>query len=62
MPAQLFELLAQVCGRQVILFVDEYDVPLDKARQNGYYDQMLGTIRNLLSTVLNPTAVWSLQY
>lgn len=49
---RLFELLAQVCGRQVILFVDEYDVPLDKARQNGYYDQMLGTIRNLLSTVL----------
>ena len=49
---RLFELLAQVCGRQVILFVDEYDVPLDKARQNGYYDQMLGTIRNFLSTVL----------
>ena len=49
---RVFELLAQVCGRQVILFVDEYDVPLDKARQNGYYDQMLGTIRNLLSTVL----------
>ncbi len=32
-------------GRQVILLIDEYDVPLDKANAGGYYDQMISFMR-----------------
>lgn len=32
-------------GRQVILLIDEYDVPLDKANEKGYYDQMVTFLR-----------------
>lgn len=32
-------------GEQVILLIDEYDVPLDKAHVNGYYDQMVAFLR-----------------
>ncbi len=32
-------------GKQVILLIDEYDVPLDKANANGYYAQMISFIR-----------------
>lgn len=39
-------------GRKVILLVDEYDVPLDKAFQAGYYDDMANLIRNLPGNVL----------
>lgn len=35
-------------GKEVILIVDEYDVPLAKASDNGYYDEMLNVIRMLL--------------
>lgn len=35
-------------GRQVILLIDEYDVPLDKANAGGYYDQMVGLLRGFL--------------
>ena len=41
----LSQLLAKHYGRQVILLIDEYDVPLDKAFQNGYYDEMACTDR-----------------
>jgi len=36
----------------VILLIDEYDVPLDKAFQGGFYDKMLSLIRSMLSIVL----------
>lgn len=48
----LSALLAKHYGRQVILLIDEYDVPLDKAFQNGYYDEMVSLIRNLFGNVL----------
>lgn len=35
-------------GKDVILLVDEYDVPLAKASDNGYYDEMLEVIRSFL--------------
>ncbi len=35
-------------GQKVILLIDEYDVPFDKAFQSGYYDEMVSLIRNLL--------------
>ena len=34
-------------GRREILLIDEYDVPLAKAHEKGYYDQMVTLIRNL---------------
>ena len=36
----LSQLLAKHCGQKAILLVDEYDVPLDKAFQAGYYEEM----------------------
>ena len=36
----------------MILLIDEYDVPLAKARENGYYREMLEVIRGMLSTAL----------
>ncbi len=39
-------------GVRVILLIDEYDVPLAKAFANGYYEQMISFIRNLLGQVL----------
>ena len=38
--------------KPVILLIDEYDVPVAKASENGYYREMLDVIRNILSTVL----------
>lgn len=37
-------------GKQVILLIDEYDVPLAKASEYGYYGEMLDVIRSLMST------------
>ena len=48
----LSQLLAKHCGQKAILLVDEYDVPLDKAFQAGYYEEMVDLIRNLLGNVL----------
>ncbi len=39
-------------GMPVIVLIDEYDVPLDKAYQNGYYPQMVNLIRSVFSQVL----------
>ena len=39
-------------GRPAILLIDEYDVPINHAQQNGYYDEMIGFIRNLLGAAL----------
>ena len=48
----LSQLLSRHFGQKVILLIDEYDVPLDKAFQSGYYDEMLNLIRNLLGNAL----------
>lgn len=49
---RLSELLAKHYGTKVILLIDEYDLPLAKAFANGYYDQMVFLIRNLLEQAL----------
>lgn len=36
----------------MIVLIDEYDVPLAKANENGYYDQMVLLVRNLFENVL----------
>lgn len=43
----LSELLYKHYGQKVIILIDEYDVPLDKAFQNGYYKEMVSLIRGL---------------
>lgn len=48
----LTRLLHKHYGVPVIILIDEYDVPLDKAHQNGYYLQMTALIRSLFSQVL----------
>jgi hypothetical protein len=48
----LSELLAKHYGKKTIILIDEYDVPLDKAFQAGYYDEMVALIRNLFSNAL----------
>lgn len=48
----LMRLLNVVYGRQVILLIDEYDVPLAKAREQGYYPQMLDVIRGMFSVAM----------
>ena len=48
----LSQLLSRHYGRKVILLIDEYDVPLDKAFQRGYYEEMVSLIRNLFGNAL----------
>ena len=48
----LSELLCRHYGEKVIIIIDEYDVPLDKAFSNGYYDEMAELIRGLLGQAL----------
>ena len=48
----LSQLLYRHYGQKVILLIDEYDVPLDKAFQAGYYDEMVNLIRNLFGNAL----------
>lgn len=45
-------LLEKHHGRKVILLLDEYDVPLEKAFEKGYYEQMATLIHNLLGQAL----------
>ncbi len=48
----LTHLLHRHYGQKVILLIDEYDVPLDKAQQFGYYDEMVSLVRNLFGQAL----------
>lgn len=48
----LSSLLEKHYGKKVILLIDEYDVPLDKAFQYGYYEKMVSFIRNFLGNAL----------
>ena len=48
----LSELLEKYYGRKVILLIDEYDVPLAKANEQNYYDEMVLLIRSLFGQAL----------
>ena len=48
----LSQLLEKHYGQKAILLIDEYDVPLDKAFRNGYYDEMVHLIRSLFDNGL----------
>ena len=45
-------LLEKHYGQKVILLIDEYDVPLDKAYAHGYYEQMIDLIRAMFGAAL----------
>ena len=49
---ELSRLLEKHYGKNTIILIDEYDVPLAKAFENGYYEQMTFLIRNLFEQAL----------
>lgn len=48
----LTKLLEKHYNKKVVVLIDEYDVPLAKAHENGYYDKMVRLIRNMFGNVL----------
>ena len=48
----LSQLLYKHFGQKTVILIDEYDVPLDKAFQNGYYKEMVSLIRGLFGKAL----------
>lgn len=46
----LIRILRAYYGKQVILLIDEYDVPLDKANSKGYYDSMVDFLRGFFGS------------
>ena len=49
---KLSSFLEKHYGQKVVLLIDEYDVPLDKAFQHGYYREMVALIRGLFGQAL----------
>ena len=48
----LSQVLYKHFGQKAVILIDEYDVPLDKAFQNGYYHEMVSLIRGLFGMAL----------
>lgn len=48
----LMRMMHAYFGKQVIILIDEYDVPIAKANENDYYDEMLNLIRGMLGKTL----------
>lgn len=58
----LTQLLEKHYGCKVILLIDEYDVPLDKAFQAGYYEKTVSLVRNLFGSALKSNGSLFLLY
>ncbi len=48
----LSSILKEYYGKKVIILIDEYDVPLDKAFENNYYNEIIILLRNMLEQSL----------
>ncbi len=48
----LSKLLYKHFGKKVVILIDEYDVPLDKAFSNGYYKEMVSLMRGIFGNAL----------
>ncbi|HQM02251.1 MAG TPA: AAA family ATPase, partial [Ruminococcus flavefaciens] len=48
----LSDCLASACGKNVIILIDEYDVPLENAYFNGFYEPMVNLIRSVFESAL----------
>ena len=48
----LSQLLYRHYGQKTVILIDEYDVPLDKAFQNGYYQEMVSLLRGFFGQAL----------
>lgn len=57
----LSKLLYKHYGQKVVILIDEYDVPLDKAFQNGYYKEMVSLIRGFSGRRSRPMSFYSLR-
>lgn len=53
----LTQILAETYSRRVIVLIDEYDVPLNRARVNGYYDKMQPLLKDMLGGALKDNPV-----
>ena len=53
----LSTLLASAYGKKVIILIDEYDVPLENAFHQGFYNDMVNLIRSVFESALktNPS-------
>ena len=49
---ELSELLSRHYDRKVLILIDEYDVPLAKANEQGFYDEMVFLLRNFFENAL----------
>lgn len=47
----LMNMMNDYYNEPVILLIDEYDVPVAKANNNGYYNEMLDVMKSLMQTV-----------
>ncbi len=48
----LSDVLREICEKNVIVLIDEYDVPLENAYFNGFYEEMTDLIRSVFESVL----------
>lgn len=54
--AFLSRCLEKHCGKKAIILLDEYDVPLENAFTERFYDQMVGFVRTLFESALKTNA------
>lgn len=59
---RLSAMLSKYYGKNVIVIIDEYDTPIQQGHLSGYYNEVIGFMRNLLSAVLRIIQVLSLEY
>ena len=48
----LCAILKKVYGRKIIVLIDEYDVPVNKAHSRGFYEQILPLVRGMLYKIV----------